>query len=70
MAKEYNTYILKFPQNFIAGMLGFTARPYFESMEGAETASVEEVLAVAGNSGVRHRIILVILLLKYNFSIY
>lgn len=37
-ALEMNTYIKRFPQNLLAGMFGFTARPYFESMEGAETA--------------------------------
>jgi LemA protein len=37
-AQSFNTYIKRFPQNFIAGMFGFTARPYFESMEGAEKA--------------------------------
>jgi LemA protein len=38
VAKEFNIYIKRFPQNFIAGMFGFTARPYFESMEGADKA--------------------------------
>ena len=38
VAKSFNTYIKQFPQNFLAGMFGFTARPYFESMEGAEKA--------------------------------
>ncbi|HUV01324.1 MAG TPA: LemA family protein [Bacteroidales bacterium] len=38
VAQTFNTYIKRFPQNFIAGMFGFTARPYFESMEGAEKA--------------------------------
>jgi LemA protein len=37
-AQSLNVYIKTFPQNFIAGMFGFTARPYFESMEGAEKA--------------------------------
>ena len=37
-ARVMNTYIKRFPQNIIAGMFGFTARPYFESMEGAEKA--------------------------------
>jgi LemA protein len=37
-AQSFNVYIKTFPQNFIAGMFGFTARPYFESMEGAEKA--------------------------------
>lgn len=38
VAQTFNTYIKTFPQNFLAGMFGFSARPYFESMEGAETA--------------------------------
>ena len=38
VARSFNTYIKQFPQNFLAGMFGFTARPYFESMEGAEKA--------------------------------
>jgi LemA protein len=38
VALSFNTYIRRFPQNFIAGMFGFTVRPYFESMEGAEKA--------------------------------
>ncbi|HOP58231.1 MAG TPA: LemA family protein [Bacteroidales bacterium] len=37
-AREFNTYIKQFPQSIIAGMKGFKERPYFESMEGAETA--------------------------------
>jgi LemA protein len=37
-ARVMNTYIKRFPQNIIAGMFGFTAKPYFESMEGAEKA--------------------------------
>ena len=37
-AQSFNTYIKRFPQNFIAGMFGFSARPYFESMEGANKA--------------------------------
>ena len=36
----YNQYIRKFPQNIIAGMFGFSAKPYFEAMEGAEVAPV------------------------------
>jgi len=38
IALSFNTYIKRFPQNFLSGMFGFTARPYFESMEGAERA--------------------------------
>jgi LemA protein len=37
-AMSLNTYIKRFPQNIIAGMFGFTAKPYFESVEGAEIA--------------------------------
>jgi LemA protein len=37
-AQAFNIFIKRFPQNIIAGMFGFTARPYFESMEGAEKA--------------------------------
>ncbi|MCX6327383.1 MAG: LemA family protein [Bacteroidia bacterium] len=35
---SYNTFIKRFPQNFIAGSFGFLAKPYFESVEGAEKA--------------------------------
>ncbi|MGA1976405.1 MAG: LemA family protein [Bacteroidales bacterium] len=38
MAKVYNAYIRRFPQNIIAGMFGFAAKPYFEAAEGAEKA--------------------------------
>lgn len=38
VALSFNTTIKKFPQNIIAGMFGFTTRPYFEAMEGAEKA--------------------------------
>jgi LemA protein len=34
----FNTNIKRFPQNIIAGMFGFQAKPYFEAMEGAEKA--------------------------------
>jgi LemA protein len=37
-AQSLNTYIRKFPQNILAGMFGFTNKPYFEAMEGAEIA--------------------------------
>jgi LemA protein len=37
-AQAYNTYIRKFPNNFIASSFGFKARPYFEAAEGAEVA--------------------------------
>jgi len=38
MAREFNTYIKRFPQNFIAGPFGFAAKPYFEAQEGSEKA--------------------------------
>lgn len=38
VAQSFNTYIKRFPQNLLAGMFGFAAKPYFESMEGAEIA--------------------------------
>lgn len=38
VARTFNTYIRRFPQNFLAGMFGFDVKPYFESMEGAERA--------------------------------
>jgi LemA protein len=38
IALSYNTYIKKFPQNFIAGMFSFQAKPYFKSAEGADKA--------------------------------
>jgi LemA protein len=40
VALSFNTTIKRFPQNIIAGMFGFTARPYFEAMEGTEKAPV------------------------------
>jgi LemA protein len=38
VALSYNTYIKRFPQNFIAGMFSFQVKPYFKSTEGAEKA--------------------------------
>jgi LemA protein len=38
VALSLNTYIKKFPQNILAGMFKFTAKPYFESMAGADKA--------------------------------
>ena len=38
VALSYNTYIRRFPQNFLAGMFGFSAKPYFDAQEGAEKA--------------------------------
>ena len=38
VAQSYNIYIKRFPQNFLAGMFGFQAKPYFDAVEGAEKA--------------------------------
>lgn len=38
VALTYNTYIKRFPQNFLAGMFSFQAKPYFEAEKGAEKA--------------------------------
>jgi LemA protein len=38
VALTYNSYIKQFPQNFLAGMFGFAAKPYFEADEGTEKA--------------------------------
>jgi len=38
VALEYNTLIRKFPSNIIAGMSGFSAKPYFKAEAGAEAA--------------------------------
>jgi LemA protein len=38
VALVYNTYIRRFPQNFLAGMFGFQTKPYFEATAGAEKA--------------------------------
>ena len=37
-AREYNTFIKKFPNNFIASLTKFENRPYFEAQEGTEVA--------------------------------
>ncbi|MBR1928628.1 MAG: LemA family protein [Paludibacteraceae bacterium] len=37
-AQVYNTLIRRFPNNIVAGIFGFTKRPYFEAEEGAEKA--------------------------------
>ncbi|MCB0754147.1 MAG: LemA family protein [Flavobacteriales bacterium] len=37
-AQAYNTYIRKFPNNFIAGMFDFEKMDYFEAKEGSEEA--------------------------------
>lgn len=36
--QDYNTFIRKFPTNFIAKIFGFSKKPYFEASEGAEKA--------------------------------
>ena len=36
--KRYNTYIRKFPTNFVAGIFGFEIRTSFEAQEGTENA--------------------------------
>ncbi|HEY9114618.1 MAG TPA: LemA family protein [Bacteroidales bacterium] len=38
VTKNYNTYIQLFPKNLLAGMFGFTPKPYFEAQKGAEKA--------------------------------
>lgn len=38
LVQEYNTALIKFPTNIIAGMMGFSKRAYFEAATGAETA--------------------------------
>jgi LemA protein len=38
VALTYNTFIKRFPQNFLSGMFGFQVKPYFKSAEGAEKA--------------------------------
>lgn len=37
-ARTYNAYIRRFPKNILAGMFGFTPKPYFEANTGAENA--------------------------------
>jgi LemA protein len=34
--QAYNVYIKMFPRNILANMFGFTARPYFKAVKGAE----------------------------------
>ena len=36
--QSYNKYIRFFPQNIVAGMFGFSSKPYFEAAEGPEKA--------------------------------
>ena len=37
LVQDYNLTIKKIPTNFIAGLMGFKARPYLEASSGAET---------------------------------
>jgi LemA protein len=37
-AKNYNTYLRKFPNNIIASMFNFDKKPYFEASEAAQEA--------------------------------
>ena len=39
-ARDYNTYVRRFPANIVAGMFGFGPKGYFTADEGAETAPV------------------------------
>ncbi len=41
-AKDYNTYIRKFPKNLYANMFGFEKKVYFQSVEGANVAPTVE----------------------------
>jgi LemA protein len=38
VARDYNTFIKRFPNNFIAGSFGFQAKPYFDAAEGSDKA--------------------------------
>lgn len=38
VALTYNTFIRRFPENIIAGMRGFQAKPYFEAAQGSDKA--------------------------------
>lgn len=38
VARDYNTYIRQFPQNIIAGIFGFSSKPYFAAKAGADEA--------------------------------
>ncbi len=37
-AQDYNTSIRRFPRNIIAGLFGFSAKPYFDAAEGTDVA--------------------------------
>lgn len=38
VTQEYNTFVRKFPNNIFGSILGFNAKPYFESVAGADRA--------------------------------
>jgi LemA protein len=38
LTREYNVQIKTFPTNMIAGMFGFSEKPYFQSVSGSEVA--------------------------------
>ncbi len=40
VARTYNVSVRRFPSNVVAGMFGFEQKPYFDALEGAETAPV------------------------------
>ena len=37
-ARNYNTYLRRFPNNIVANMFGFDKKPYFEASENAQNA--------------------------------
>lgn len=41
-AKDYNSYIRKFPKNMFAGMFGFEKKDYFEAQAGSDVAPTVE----------------------------
>jgi len=38
VAQQYNTLVRQFPNNIIAGISGFSVKPYFKAEAGAEKA--------------------------------
>ena len=38
VTQEYNTFVRMFPNNIFGSILGFKAKPYFESVAGADRA--------------------------------
>jgi LemA protein len=38
VVQDYNSHIRSFPNNLFAGMFGFTAKAYFQALEGSEKA--------------------------------